>query len=832
MQSFPVDSVLPRLRDVFSKSGRAVLTASPGAGKTTRIPLALLRESWLADKKILLLEPRRLAARAAAQYMAFLLDEDVGQTVGYRMRLDTKVSNLTRIEVVTEGVLTRLLLADPALEDVGLVIFDEFHERSLQADLGLALCLESQEILRPDLRILVMSATLDTEPVAALLDNAPVLKAAGRSYPVETRYLAGRSQADTETLVTQTVLKVLAGQEGDILVFLPGAAEIRRVMEKLGQSSLPEQVRVLPLYGNLSRERQDMAILPGRPGERKVVLATSIAETSLTVEGVRNVIDSGLMRVPRFSPRTGMTRLETISVSQSSADQRRGRAGRLGPGLCYRLWTREENARLEFSTVPEILESDLTMLVLDLAVWGSEPEKLRWLDKPPDTALQSARRLLVQLEAFDQNGHVTPHGRQMAALGLHPRLAHMILKAKSLGLGNLACEIAALLGERDLFRVNGTKEEADLRLRVDVLRAEQGEYPADKSVRQRVRLTAGKLMTLAKMSKDNNDDPDACGLLLAMAYPDRIGQCRDGSHYLLSNGRGAVLFGRQALSGTPYLVAAEVGDQGAEGTVFLAAPVAVETVRRYLSGQFEERDRVEWERDVQAVRGRKQICLGALVIKEIPLADPAPEKIRTALLAGIALEGIHILPWTRVARHLQQRILFMRWQDPDWPDVSDEALTAALPFWLGPYLEGMNSREDLAQLRLSEILLTMLTWEQRRDLEEFAPTHLVVPSGQRIPIDYSRPEAPFLAVRLQEMFGLQTTPCIGRRNIPLTLQLLSPAQRPVQITRDLASFWQTAYFAVRKDLLGRYPKHYWPEDPLSAQPTSRVRPQKRGSGEK
>lgn len=864
----PIDSVMPELKEALRARSGAVLVAPPGAGKTTRVPLALLDEPWLAERRILMLEPRRLAARAAARFMADSLGEATGETVGYRVRLDSKVGPRTRIEVVTEGVLTRLLQADPALEGVGLVIFDEFHERSLHADLGLALCLQAQAVLREDLRMLVMSATLEAEPVAALLGDAPIVVSVGRSYPVETRYLQRRPEGRIEPLAARTVAEALRSQEGDVLVFLPGMSEIRRTQALLAELGIAGGgVRVALLHGSLPQEEQDRAIAPGKPGERKVVLATSVAETSLTVEGVRVVIDSGLMRVPRFSPRTGMTRLETVTVSRAAADQRRGRAGRLGPGVCYRLWSEQDDRLLAPCSAPEILEADLAPLALELAAWGAaDPAALRWLDPPPAGAYAQARELLRQLGALDAAGALTPHGRQMAALGLHPRLAHMLLKAVSLGLGGIACELAALLGERDVFRggsAAGAAPPVDVRLRLAALRrGSPAEAPAacgrgggfDPAAVRRVRAEAEQLKRELGITEkperkqeqarkhghghrhadapasvpgpgaEADANTDVCGLLLAFAYPDRIAQRRGGGRFVLSNGRGAAFGDGQPLAAAPYVVAAELDDQGADGRILLAAPVNPTELERHFAGRIEWETTLGWDREAQAVRGRKRVRLGALVLKDVPLPDPNPEEMLAALLAGIAEEGLGILPWTRAARQLQERLCFMHRHEPGWPDRSDEALLASLADWLGPHVCGMKSRSDLQRLNMAAVLEAPLSWEERRLLNEFAPTHIVVPSGSRIPVDYGDPAAPVLAVRLQELFGLQETPRIAGGRVPLTLHLLSPAHRPVQVTQDLSSFWRDAYFEVKKDLKGRYPKHYWPDDPTAAIPTNRARP--------
>ena len=825
MSTLPIEAVLPQLAAVLHKQTRAVLVAAPGAGKTTRVPLALLQEPWLAGQRILMLEPRRLAARSAARYMAASLGERVGETVGYRVKLDTQVGPRTRIEVVTEGVLTRLLQTDPALEGVGAVIFDEFHERSLHADLGLALCLEAQSVLRDDLRLILMSATLDAEQAASLLGGAPVLVSEGRAYPVDTRYLERPVAGPIEPAVARVVVEALERDSGDVLVFLPGMSEIRRVEARLRELCLGERVQLAPLHGSLPQEAQDMAIAPGKPGVRKVVLATSIAETSLTVEGVRIVVDSGLMRTPRFSPRTGMTRLETASVSRASADQRRGRAGRLGPGVCYRLWTEQEHRRLAPHSTPEIREADLAPFALELAAWGvADPAQLRWLDAPPAAAYQQAKALLSQLGALSAAGAITPHGRRMAELGLHPRLAHMLLQAVPLGIGGLACELAALLSERDLLR--GSSPEADLRLRVEALRREEPGAGVDAAVLRRVQAEASRWKQALGLPARAAGEVSAAGLLLACAYPDRIAQRRANGRFLLRNGRGAVLAEQQSLSAASYLVAAELDDQGADSRIYLAAPVEAAELEAHAREQIEELEAVVWDAAAQAVRARRRVMLGALLLREGPLPNPAPEKLLQALLGGIRQEGLDMLPWTRSARQLRDRLLFMHRHDGAWPDVSDTALLASLESWLAPHLYGLKSRDDLSRLALGDVLASLLTWSQRKELDDYAPTHMEVPGGSRIPIDYTDPDSPVLAVRLQEMFGLQDTPRIAGGRVALTLHLLSPAHRPVQVTRDLASFWREAYFDVKKDLKGRYPKHYWPDDPLSAAPTNRAKPRK------
>ena len=816
-----------------------MLQAPPGAGKTTRVPLALLDEPWLEERRIVMLEPRRLAARAAAAQMARLLGQRVGETVGYRVRLDTRVGPDTRIEVVTEGVLGRMLQDDPALEGVGLIIFDEFHERSVHADVGLAMTLQVRDILRSDLRILIMSATLDGRAVASLLGDAPIITSEGRAFPVETRYVPRRPEQWLETHVANTVRDIVDRDHGDVLVFLPGSAEIRRVASLLESGVLAPGVHVIPLHGMLPLEQQDGAIAPSPPRQRKVVLATSIAETSLTIDGVRVVVDSGVMRVPRFSPRSGMTRLETVRVSRASADQRRGRAGRTAAGVAYRLWAEYEDAGLVPHSSPEILETDLAPLALMLAAAGiADPRELAWLDAPPEAAYSQARELLIQLEALDADGQVTAHGRRMAELPMHPRLAHMVLAAGPRQLG-IACDIAALIGERDILRRDGPFTDADLRLRLELVRG--GSAPADvmhglsvdrdavRRAREQsrewrsliARATSGSHREAPAVDGESIED---AGALLALAYPDRIAQRRSGEaggRFLLRNGRGGVLPSAQALAGSEYIVVAELDDRRPEARVFLAAPVTLGEISETFRAQIELEDVIAWDRVTRSVQTRRQHRLGALILADAPLRDPDPGRVAAAFLEGAREVGAAGLPWSDDARRLRERIAFMARHESGWPDVSDAGLTESLDQWLAPHLGGMRRLDDLAKLDLAELVLNLLDWTQRRALDEHAPTHLVVPSGSRIPVDYSEPDAPTLSVRLQEMFGCTDTPRVGRGRVPVTIHLLSPAHRPVQVTRDLAGFWRSTYFDVRKDLRGRYPKHHWPDDPLTAPATSR-----------
>ncbi|MBB3109496.1 ATP-dependent helicase HrpB [Paenibacillus phyllosphaerae] len=824
MNRLPIDEVLPELAQVLQATSNAVLVAAPGAGKTTRIPLALLGEHWLDSQRILMLEPRRIAARSAARFMAASIGEQAGGTVGYRVRMDTKVGPSTRIEVVTEGVLTRMLQHDPALEGVGLVIFDEFHERHLNSDLGLALCLQTQALFREDLRILVMSATIEAEPIAELLGGAPVTISEGRAYPVDTIYQAVRQEGRLEEAVVPALLEAIAKHEGDILVFLPGAGEIRRVQGRLASAGLPAGVDVTPLYGGMPAEAQDKAVSAAEQGRRKIVLATSIAESSVTVRGVRIVIDGGLSRVPKFSPRTGMARLETVPVSVASADQRRGRAGREAPGVCYRLWTEEQHRQLPPQSEPEIRAADMAPLALELAVWGiADPSELEWLDAPPAAAYGQATQLLAELGATEPGAPGTPtsHGRAMAELGMHPRLSHMVMKATELGLGGAACELAALLSDRDPLRTRSV----DMRLRLAALQGNSKEEGDEAALRRMAEESRQWKQALGlPTGKSSRESAESCGLLLAFAYPDRIAQRRPDGRFLLSGGRGAAIAELQPLSGAAFLVAAELDDTGTDSRIRLAAPIALEELHAHCAQLIQEETEVRWDRGAEAVRARRRTRLGSLVLREGPLPDPDPALVMAALFHGLREQGLGLLPWTKPARQLQARALLMRKHNASWPDLSEEGLLDSLEAWLAPYVSGIRSRSELGKLNMTSIIENLLSWQERQQLESEVPTHLTVPSGSRIPVDYSDPDSPFLAVRLQELFGLTATPRIAGGKLPVTLHLLSPAHRPVQVTRDLASFWQDAYFEVKKDLKGRYPKHYWPDNPLEAAPTNRAKP--------
>ena len=816
MDTLPVDEALPRLQAALEARNAAVLVAPPGAGKTTRVPLALLDAPWLGTGKIVMQEPRRLAARAAARRMAQSLGEPVGETVGYRVRLDTRVGPRTRIEVVTDGLFLRMLQDDPSLDGIGCVIFDELHERGLETDLSFALVREAQTALREDLRVIAMSATLDPGPVAERLGGAPVIDSAGRMFPVDTRYLDREPSGRLEGNVASVVRRALGEEGGSALVFLPGVGEIRRVEDALRDAG--PNVDIAPLYGDLSPAEQDRAIASSPAGRRKVVLATSIAETSLTIEGVRIVVDGGQMRVPRFSPRSGMTRLETVRVSQASADQRRGRAGRLEPGVCYRLWTEEAQRGLLPFTPPEILDADLAPLALELAAWGTDGTTLPWLTPPPAAALATARALLHDLGAIDTGGTITPHGRAMVRLGQHPRLAHLVLKGRELGQGRVAALLAAILNERDFLRLPPGQRDVDLRHRVDLALA--GKAP---------RQIAEVARRLTPRGDTGTPDVAMTGELLALAYPDRIGRRRPGlaGRYLLSGGRGVALPEGDALANEEFLVVADLDGSGQDARVFLAAPITPAGIEEAYADRIADEEVLRWNAQDGAVQARRQRRLGALVLDDKPLSRSDPEKLKAAMIEGVRQMGLTCLPWTDDLQAWRQRINFLRLHDASWPDLSDDALLASLGDWLAPFLNDASRRSHLSRVDLGAALRALVPWEKQRDLDRLAPSHIEVPSGSRIPIDYANPAEPTLSVRLQEMFGLIDTPRIAGGKVPMTIHLLSPARRPVQVTRDLASFWKSGYRDVKAELKGRYPKHYWPDDPLVAEATARVKPRPR-----
>lgn len=843
MMDLPVASVLDELDQALAQHPCAVLQAPPGAGKTTLVPLALLKSPWLRGQKIILLEPRRLAARAAAERLARLLGEAVGQQVGYRIRLESKISSATRIEVITEGILQRMLQDDPELPGVGLVIFDEFHERSLDADLGLALCRQTQQYLRedPPLRLLVMSATIDAEAVSRLLDDAPMISSQGRQYPVDIRYAGAVPVGQfVEPRVVQIIMQALGEEAGSQLVFLPGIGEIRRVQTQL-ETALEgrSDVLVTPLHGELDLAAQRRAISPAAPGQRKIVLATSIAQTSLTIEGIRVVIDAGLARQPLFDPVSGLTRLQARRVSQAAAEQRAGRAGRLEPGVCYRLWSASQQEQMAAQDQPEMLQADLAPLALQLAQWGiQQATELCWLDPPPAAALEQGRELLETLGALeraDGGWRLTEHGGAMGDLPMHPRLAHMLLRGQAMGLGLAACRLAAIAGERDLLR---GVQDADVARRIALFDQPRADAAVDRGALQRAKQLAGQWQRLLGKSSatpvDHPEDELWQGVLLAMAYPDRIAQRRaGGSEYRLANSRSAAFVEADALQKHEWLVIAALGGHAAQRNVriFMAAALDVELIGRYLPELLKSSDTLEWDARSETLIAERQQRLGALIFSRQPLPDLDPAERGRALCAVVRRQGLNLLPWTPALRQWQARVTLLHSLDmaaagcSEWPDISDAALLDSLEDWLAPYLGKVRRLAHFANLDLAAILAALLPWPLPRQLEEQAPTHWSVPTGSQIRIDYSE-TPPVLAVRLQEMFGSSDTPRIAQGRQALLLHLLSPAQRPVQITQDLAGFWQGSYAEVKKDMKGRYPKHYWPDDPLQAEPTRRVKPRK------
>lgn len=839
MSSLPIDTILPKLKETLLSCSAVVLHAPPGAGKTTRVPLALLDSTLPEEGKIVILEPRRIAAASAARWMAKTLGEDVGGTVGYTIRFDRKTSSRTRVEVVTEGVLTRRIQSDPGLDGTALVIFDEFHERSIHADLALALCLDVRKGLRSDLKLLVMSATLDVEPISALLGNAPVISSSGKAYPVEERFIDVR-QVPLPVRIARAIRTALRETNGDILVFLPGAGEIRSTAEEL--SSLldlnEERLSLHPLYGDLPFEEQERAILPSKD-KRKIVLATNIAETSLTIEGVSVVIDSGLTRMLRYDPATGMNRLVTVPVSRASAEQRKGRAGRLGPGVCYRLYGKQEERSFLAFTQPEIVVSDLASLALDLAVWGvRDPNQLSWLDGPPASSWEPAVRLLKDLGALGPDGSVTPLGRELAALPLHPRLARLMLRSRDLGCTMLGAELAALLSERDVFRKRagkGTAIDPDVSERVDALQRWRSRRTADgiadPAALRNVERTAEQLSRMLPEARRTKAPPDGTLIvrLLLAAYPDRVCKQREpgGQSYVQMQGRGVRISRDSHLLNSPYLLAAhaDAGEQ-AEGFVHLAAPLTEEMIRSELGDRLETMRSVEWDRKENRVVAAVKERLGTLLLSSRRLApsdDEALPVLCDALRASPAL-----LNFSKEARQFQARGELLRKAFPEetWPDLTDEQLIARPENWLLPWLSGMRSAGELGKLDLLPALKAKLDRKQQRLLDERLPSVIIVPSGSRVRVDYASGEVPVLAVKLQELFGLADTPMIAGGRVKLLLHLLSPAGRPVQVTQDLKNFWNAVYPEVKKDLKGRYPRHPWPDDPWNAAPTKRAKPRK------
>jgi ATP-dependent helicase HrpB len=819
----PIDAVLGEVASGLASGTRLVVVAPPGAGKTTRIPLALLDEDWAAGKRIILLEPRRLAARAAAERMASTLRQRVGETVGLRMRLETKVSTRTRIEVVTEGVFARLILDDPLLDGAAAVLFDEYHERSLDADLGLALALDVQGGLRDDLRLLAMSATLDGARVAALMEDAPIIESVGRAYPVETRYLGRDPNERIEDAVTGAVLRALRADSGSLLVFLPGQGEIARTAERLTEAVRDPAVDIVQLYGALERQDQDRAIAPAAPGRRKLVLATAIAETSLTIEGVRVVIDSGLSRIPRYEPGIGLTRLETVRVSRAAADQRRGRAGRTQPGVCYRLWEEAANGALAPFARPEILDADLSGLVLDLAHWGlRDPLALAWLDPPPRPAWNEARALLVRLGALDSEGAITEVGRGIRDLPLPPRLARMVLEAAAHGQAEEAALMAAILSERGL---GGTS--TDLAERLERLARDRSQRA--QAVR---RLAAGWARAAGSAAADQSDRRQSIGALLTRAYPDRIAKGRgEPGQFLMANGRAAALEPHDSLAASPYLTIAEVTGRADRTRILAAAALSEAELLAIAGSEITAETQTSFDRERLALRARRALRLGAITLSEQNLpVDAGPESARV-LAEGIAAIGTDRLPWIAPQKQLRDRTAFLRAAEgEEWPDLSDAALAANPGETLAPFLEARTGVGTITSEDLDRLLAARLPWNLSQRLAEKAPTHFITPAGSSLPIDYAAEGGPRLAVRVQELYGLSHHPTIAGGRVPLTLVLLSPAHRPIQITRDLPGFWKGSWAAVRSEMRGRYPKHLWPEDPASAAPTTRAKPRAKPRG--
>jgi len=820
----PIHAILPELHNHLEKHPSVILAAEPGSGKTTIVPLTLPDKPWLQNRKIIILEPRRLAARFAAKRMSELAGDTVGGLVGYRIRFDKRICSRTRIEVVTEGIFLRMIQNDPELKGIGLVIFDEFHIRSINSDLALALCLDVQE-LRDDLKILIMSATMDSIRVSRLMNTAPIITGEGRCFPVETIYL---SRPSSDYLVPRTVKSIhraMVEQDGDILVFLPGAGEIKAV-----QRQVEGNIHCLPLYGDLPLEKQDLVF--AATDKRRLILATPIAETSLTIEGVSVVIDSGLMKTPKFSPASGLTALHTVSISKASAEQRSGRAGRLEPGVCYRLWTKNEDYSMANFLPPEISGADLAPLLLETLQWGvKDPGELAWLDPPGSGQVKQAQKLLRKLGAIDRRGRLSRQGKEIAALPLHPRLALMLLHGRDTGQVTLACRLAALLQNRDLFRRSDEQISTDIEERLEILRLFDQKQTgairargADPSLCRRILREADQYLRLLRTKNQEQNFREA-GNLLAVAYPDRIAKKSSGAgQLLLSSGRGVVLSPHDPLQRADFLVAANVYDGEKQGRIVLAAELSLEEIVSHHGHLLTKDDKVEWKNSkVEAV---SILSLGSLEIKKEPLQDSDPMGIQQCLIQGIQSTGINCLNWQKKSRDFQAKMQTAHEFYPEkWPDISDETLLKSLS-WLEPYLGSMSSLAQLHKLDLHTILLSQLSWQEQQELDRLFPDHLLVPSGTRIKLRYTPGKAPVLAVRIQEMFGTTETPAVCNGKLPVIIHLLSPARRPVQVTADLNSFWKNTYPEVKKELAGRYPKHYWPDNPLDAPATARCKPRR------
>ena len=814
----PIDDVLDEVRTALAASASAVLVAPPGAGKTTRVPLALMNESWLRGRKILVLEPRRIAARAASERMAHSLSEAVGERIGLRARLVSKSGPKTRIEVVTEGVFTRMILDDPELSGVGAVLFDEFHERSLDADLGLALALDCQRGLRDDLRILPMSATLDGARVAQLLGDAPLIISEGRAFPVDTRYLGRDANARIEDQMADAVMRALREESGSILAFLPGQSEIRRVEERLAARISDPSIVLAPLYGAMDMKAQDLALEPAPTGLRKVVLATSIAETSITIEGVRVVIDSGLARVPRFEADVGVTRLETVRVSRAAADQRRGRAGRTEPGVCFRLWDEPQTQSLPAFAEPEIRSADLAALLLDCAEWGTaDPRSLSWIDPPSATAVEAGREELTELEAFDAEGCITAIGRRLRTLPLPPRLARMVISAAELGHAEDAAEIAAVIVERGLGG-----NDADLAHRLDGFRRDRSRRARDM---RKLAVGWARIASAGRSAQEPREDMSVARLL-ALAFPERLGKARSApGQFLLANGRGANVDATHSLARSPFLVAAELSGSAASTRILLAAAADEADILAAAGKRIRESDEVEFDQGAVALRSRHVRRLEAILLANEPRTVMPSDETASLLADGIAKLGLGSLPWTKAQIQLRDRVGFVRAAGgKEWPDLTEAALAKTVVEWLAPFLAGKTKLSEIGVDDLGAALDALLPWSLKRRLEEEAPTHFEAPTGNRYAIDYETTGAPALHIRVQELFGLTQHPSIAHGKLPLTLHLLSPAHRPIQITRDLPGFWKGSWAAVKAEMKGRYPRHSWPDDPALAAPTVRAKP--------